>query len=73
MSVKEADRVKLIDGFLGNCSPCLPQYLTIAILLGLLQVIAPEVKAEEESSSKRGFSYILNFIFLNSRKGKAKL
>lgn len=32
------DRVKLNEGFLGNCSPCFPQYFIKAILLGACQV-----------------------------------
>ena len=37
------DSVKLKEGFLGNCSPYLPQYLTSAILLGASQDVAYEI------------------------------
>jgi hypothetical protein len=49
VSVQDDDSVRLSEGFLGNCTPYLPQYLMMAILLGERQVILPGSGASEES------------------------
>jgi hypothetical protein len=35
--------VKLMEEFLGNCKPCLPQYFTMAILEGDFHPALPDV------------------------------
>ena len=44
VSVWALESVKLMDGLLGNCLPCFPQYLTMAMFEGQIQETLPSVK-----------------------------